>query len=132
MNNFLITEDKPIRDYSRSGRVIVYPGGLAERAWWGECDRRGIPFVMVYRQRQHWAVDWDFITITAERYSLNRTPEFYDQIGAIIARFWRQKKPHWGYSTGRIGQLTKPEALECATLIYDVLDGAKVRVDKIF
>lgn len=131
MENFLITTEQPFRDYGRGG-CIVYRGGRAERAWWGECDRRGIPFVMAYKQAKHWGVSWDFITLAAQRYELNRTPEYYDRIGAIIRRFWKLKKPHFGYSVGRMGRLTKDEAVECAALLFDALDGAKVKVKSRF
>jgi len=122
-NNFLISHENKFKD-----NRISYDGGRSEKQWWIECDRRGIPCIVVYKHGGSYAVKWDFITICVKGFFLNETIEFYEKIKQLYVKYWKLKKRPYHYgSTGRIEKLSLDEATSAAGEIFEILESVKVR-----
>jgi hypothetical protein len=126
--NVLITTDKSYRERVSSSLTIIYDGGRSEKNWWPECDRRGIPCVVVFKVGNTYTVKWDFITISQQGYVMTGDMNLYDEIKSVYARYWKLKKRPFHYgSIGRIHKLSLDEAEQCAALVFDILEKYKVK-----
>jgi hypothetical protein len=95
--------------------------------WYSECEKKGLPFVVVYHRSKYSKVEWDYLTIPKEKDELLRSKaeEVRKSLLSIFQSSATEKSTYdFSALLGKFDYLTPENASKAAGMVYDVLSKA--------